>query len=284
MNVLTQSGPFAHSPAVNALRRFVDFLRDLVRSREVILTMTHRDFTSRYLGSCLGLVWAFIQPLANILVIWFVFQVGFKAAPINDFPFILWLSAGMIPWTFFSEAFSRATNSVVEKSCVVKKVCFRASMLPIVAILSTLIVHVAFIGVLLAMFAYYGYLPGLHAVQLVYYLGATLLMLLGLSWLTSSLTVFFRDVPQIVGLVLQFGFWATPVFWQPQQMPENIRWIVILNPMHYIVAGYRHALIDEVWFWEDPQGACVFWGFTLLCFLLGSVVFTRLRPHFADAL
>ena len=85
------------------LLRFTDFLRALVRSREVILTMTRRDFTSRYLGSYLGLAWAFIQPLTSILVVWFVFQVGFKAAPVYDFPFILWLAAGMIPWMFFSE-------------------------------------------------------------------------------------------------------------------------------------------------------------------------------------
>lgn len=284
MSSLAQMAPLAQSRPVIALRRFADFLRDLVRSREIILTMTHRDFTSRYLGSCLGLVWAFIQPLANILVIWFVFQVGFKAAPINNFPFILWLSAGMIPWSFFSEAFSRATGAVVEKSCVVKQVCFRASMLPIVAILSTLIVHVAFIGVLVAMFACYGYLPGIYILQIPYYLGATVLMLLGLSWLTSSLTVFLRDIPQIVSLVLQFGFWATPVFWLPEQMPEHIRWVITLNPMHYIVAGYRHSFIDKIWFWEDLGGGCVFWTFTLICFLVGAVVFTRLRPHFADAL
>ena len=284
MNALTPITPLVQSRPAIALRRFADFLRDLVRSREIILTMTQRDFANRYLGSCLGLVWAFIQPLANIVVVWFVFQVGFKAAPVHDFPFILWLAAGMIPWSFFSEALSRSTSSVVDKACVVKKVCFRASMLPIVAILSTLIVHVALVGVLFAMFAWYGYLPHRYALQLPYYLGATVVMLLGLSWLTSSLTVFLRDVPQVIGLVLQFGFWATPIFWPPEQMPEHIRWVIQLNPMHYIVAGYRHSFIDRVWFWEDLGGACVFWSFTLLCFLVGAVVFTRLRPHFADAL
>jgi lipopolysaccharide transport system permease protein/teichoic acid transport system permease protein len=284
MNVLPQIAPLRQSRPALALQRFADFLRDLVRSREVILTMTQRDFTSRYLGSCLGLVWAFVQPLANIGVIWFVFQVGFKAAPIHDFPFILWLSAGMIPWSFFSEALSRSTNSVVDKACVVKKVCFRASMLPIVAILSTLIVHLALVGVLFAMFACYGYLPSIYALQIPYYLGAMVLMLLGLSWLTSALTVFLRDVPQIISLVLQFGFWATPVFWPPEQMPEHIRWVIQLNPMYYIVTGYRHSFVDQVWFWEDLDGVCAFWFFTLICFLVGAVVFTRLRPHFADAL
>lgn len=267
-----------------ALRRLAEFVADLARSREVIFTMTHRDFVGRYLGSYLGLVWAFLHPLATILVIWFVFQVGFKAAPINDFPFILWLSAGMIPWSFFAEAFSRAANSVVDKAAVVKKVCFRASMLPIVVLLSTLIIHVAFIGLLLGMFAYYGFLPTLYALQIPYYLAAMVFMLLGLSWLTSSLTVFLRDVPQIVGLLMQFGFWATPIFWQSKQMPDHLRWLLTLNPMYYITKGYRESLIDYVWFWQDPVGTAVFWSFTLIVFVVGAAVFTRLRPHFADAL
>ena len=278
------AGSPGRRPLAAVLDRSTDFLRDLIRSREVILAMTRRDFASRYLGSYLGLLWAFIQPLASILVIWFVFQTGFKAPPVSGFPFILWLSAGMIPWMFFSEGFSRATQSVVEQRCVVKKVCFRASMLPIVAILSALLIHVAFIGLLLGMFGCYGYAPGVYALQIPYYLAALVLMLLGLSWLTSSLTVFLRDVPQVIALLLQFGFWATPVFWQPEMMPAGIRWIIKLNPMYYVVQGYRDSLIHGVWFWEHRGTTLAFWGFTIVCFVVGAAVFTRLRPHFADAL
>ena len=88
--------------------QFVDFLKDLVRSREILFTMTRRDFSDRYLGSYLGLLWAFIHPLASILVLWLVFQMGFKCKPVGGCPFVLWLASGMIPWLFFSEAMSRA--------------------------------------------------------------------------------------------------------------------------------------------------------------------------------
>ncbi len=264
--------------------RFAEFVRDVVRSREVIVTMTRRDFAARYLGSYLGLIWAFINPLASVVVIWAVFQLGFKMEPISGFPFILWLAAGMFPWQFFAEGFGRATSSVIDQSCVIKKVSFRASMLPIVAILSSLLIHLVFIVVLLGMFAVYGIAPRLCAFQVLYYLTALVVMLLGISWLSSSLTVFLRDIPQIVGLIVQFGFWATPVFWQADQMPARLQPYLQINPMYYIVEGYRDCLIRNVWFWEHPGTTLYFWGFTIVCFVLGGAVFTRLRPHFADVL
>ena len=278
------SGALLRSWAGVLLRRFADFLRDAIRSREVILAMTRRDFASRYLGSYLGLIWAFINPLASTLVIWGVFQLGFKNGPVNGFPFILWLAAAMFPWQFFAEGLGRATSSVVDQSCVIKKVCFRASMLPIVAILSSLLIHLVFIVLLFGMFACYGIWPSAYALQIPYYLSAMVLMLLGISWLSSSLTVFLRDIPQVVGLLLQFGFWATPIFWQLEQMPAGIRRVLQLNPMYYIVQGYRDSLIEHTWFWDHLDTTLYFWGFTLVCFVLGGAVFTRLRPHFADVL
>ena len=84
------------------------------------MELTASDFKSRYLGSYLGLLWAFIQPVATILIFWFVFEVGFKAAPIGNFPFILWLIAGIIPWFFISDCLASSTVSVVENSYLVK--------------------------------------------------------------------------------------------------------------------------------------------------------------------
>lgn len=270
--------------AAGAASRFVDFLVDLVRAREVIFAITRRDFAGRYFGSYLGLLWAFVHPIASILVIWFVFQVGFKAAPVHELPFILWLAAGMIPWNFFAEAVTRASNSVVDQSRVVKQVRFRASVLPIVPILSALVVHVTFIGVLLAMFAFYRVSLPWTTLQLPYYLGAMVVLLVGVSWLTASLTVFLRDVPQMISLAVQFGFWATPVFWSIEQMPERFRGWLALNPLCYLVEGYRHSLIDGTWFWQTPKAMLGFWLFTAATFVVGAAIFSRLRPHFADAL
>jgi len=249
-----------------------------------LFAMTKRDFSDRYLGSYLGILWAFIQPLANILVLWAVFQLGFKQQPVSGYPFILWLASGMIPWLFLSESLSRAASSILDRAFLVKKVCFRTSMLPIVSIGSVLLVHLFFLLVLVGMFGIYRRYPDVFLLQLPYYLGASLFLLLGLSWISSSLSVFLRDTPQVIALLLQFGFWATPVFWSPEMMPERLRGWLKLNPVMYLVEGYRDVLIHKVWFWQHAGTTLYFWAFATVCFVVGALMFRRLRPHFADVL
>lgn len=263
---------------------FYRFLRDVVRNRRLLIDLIKNDFKSRYLNNHLGVLWAFVQPTVTILIFWFVFQVGFKAAPVQETPFILWLIAGMVPWFFFAEALGSATNSILDNSFLVKKIVFRVSLLPIVKIASAIIIHAFFILFMLGMFLYYGYAPSLYWLQIGYYVVATVILLLGLSWITSSVVIFFRDLGQLVAMAIQFGFWLTPIFWMLTMVPEAYRWIFELNPVYYLTQGYRDALITHVWFWEKPIETLQFWGVTAILFALGAIVFRKLKPHFADVL
>ena len=108
----------------------------------------------------------------------------------------------------------------------------------------------------------------------------------GICYAASAVAVFFRALLQIVNIILQVGVWATPIMWDLQSigLPGIVAKIFKLNPMYYIVYGYRDALINKVWFWERPGLTLYFWGFTVLMFLIGSRIFRRLRIHFADVL
>ena len=266
------------------VRAFFNFLFDLYRNRSLILQLTARDFKSRYLGSYLGLLWAFIQPTVTILIFWFVFEIGFKSAPVDDFPFILWLITGMIPWFFISDSLANGTGSVIENSYLVKNIVFRVSMMPVVKLLSALIVHVFFVLVIMLVFSAYQIYPGLHSLQVIYYGFSAIVLLLGFTWLTSALVVFLKDVGQIVAMILQFGFWLTPIFWSLQIVPPRYQIYLKLNPIYYITEGYRDSFIHQVWFWKHPVHSLYYWLFTAFIFILGAVVFYRLRPHFADVL
>lgn len=263
---------------------FYRFFRDVVRNRRLLIDLIKNDFKSRYLNNYLGVLWAFVQPSITILIFWFVFQVGFKAAPVQETPFILWLIAGMIPWFFFAESLGSATNSILNNSFLVKKIVFRVSLLPIVQIASALMIHLFFLLFMFGMFLYYGYTPSFYWFQVLYYLFATVILLLGISWITSSVVIFFRDLGQLVTMLIQFGFWLTPIFWMLSMVPESYRWIFKLNPMYYITQGYRDTLIDHIWFWEKPIETLQFWIITGLFFALGAIIFRKLRPHFADVL
>lgn len=266
------------------IKNFLRFIKHIYNSKNLLFELANNDFKQQYFGSYLGLVWAFIQPVAMILIMWFVFQVGFKAQPINNVPFILWLSAGMIPWFFFADSVSQGTNAITSNSFLVKKVVFRVSILPITKIINALKIHLFFVVFLMAMFIYYGYMPTLYWLQLPYYILLTTILTLGITWLTSSLIVFLKDVGQLITLLLQFGFWLTPIFWPISMVPEKYLYLIKLNPMFYIVSGYRNAFIDNIWFWETYKVTPYFLITTSLIFITGALIFKRLRPHFADVL
>jgi ABC-type polysaccharide/polyol phosphate export permease len=265
-------------------RLFLRFLVTLFKSRGLVLNLTIRDIRARYLGSFLNFIWVFVQPTVTILILWFVFEVGFKSQPVERYPFALWLMTGIVPWFFLSESLGSATNSILEYSYLVKKVVFKVSVIPIIKILSALFIHLFFVGILFISFFLYGYKPRWSNLQLIYYMLAMMVLITGLSWITSSLIIFVRDVGQVVTMVLQFGFWLTPIVWDVQVMPAKYQRIMKLNPAYYITEGYRNSFMSGTWFWEYPRWTMEFWIFTGLVFVLGAFLFLKLRPHFADVL
>ena len=267
------------------LKEFYRFLKHIKENQTLILELTKNEFQKQYLGSYLGLVWAVLQPLSFILVIWFVFEIGFRSGPATgDTPFFLWLLSGMVPWFFFANAVSSGTNAIVGSAYLVKKVAFRVSILPLVQIGSALIIHLMLIAILIIAFLIYGKYPTIYWLQLPYFIVCTVILTLGISWLTSSLRVFIKDIGNLIGILLQLGFWFTPIFWSLESVPQKYQYIIKLNPMFYIVDGYRDTFVNGVWFWEQYKVTPYFVVTTLFLFILGAIVFKRLRPHFADVL
>lgn len=267
------------------LKEFYRFVKHIINAKELILTLIVNDFRKQYLGSYLGLIWAFLQPLTFMFVIWFVFDVGMRVGPpVGDTPFFLWLVCGMVPWFFISSALISGTGAVVDNAFLVKKVNFRVSALPLIKISSELIIHLALLIFIIVAFLLYGYMPSVYWLQIPYYVICTIVLLLGLSWLSSAIRVFVKDIGNFIAVLMQMGFWATPIFWSLEMLPEEYRWILKLNPAYYIVEGYRNTFILHKWFWEDLTFTVYYLGFTLVSLLLGAIVFKRLRPHFGDVL
>jgi teichoic acid transport system permease protein len=133
-----------------------------------------------------------------------------------------------------------------------------------------------------------GYAPDLYTLQVVYYSIAMIALLVGLAYATSAIVVFFKDLSQIVALVLQVGTWATPIMWNIDSaqlsLPGFAYVILKLNPMYYVVSGYRDSLINKVGFWEHPYLTAWFWIVTILFYLVGVHIFRKLRLLFADVL
>ena len=267
------------------IKEFYRFLKHITESRKLLITLSYTDFKEQYLGSYLGILWAILRPALFIGVIWFIFGIGFKAKPTTDgTPFILWLLCGFIPWFFFAEAVNKSMNAIVSNAYLVKKVAFRVSILPLVKILSSLYIHFVFILILLSVFILYGYVPNIYWLQIPYFIACTIILVLGIGCLTSALKVFIKDVGEIVGVVIQFGFWLTPIFWSINIIPEKYHTLIKLNPMFYIIDGYRNTLINSTWFWQSGNGSVYFLITTSIILIIGAITFKRLRPHFGDVL
>lgn len=262
---------------------------ELYQNRKLIWKLAKNDFKTRYAGSYLGIVWAFVQPIITVLLYWFVFSVALPSRAVAvkgdiEIPYILWLIAGIVPWFFFSEALTNGTNALLEYNYLVKKVVFKISILPIIKIISAVFVHGFFILFTLILFSCYGFYPDVYTLQILYYSACMFIFVLGLCYITCSIIIFFRDLGQIISIALQVGIWATPILWNISTLSPKLRVIFKINPMFYIVEGYRNALIDKIWFWENFYSTAYFWILTLCVFAFGAIIFKRLKVHFADVL
>ncbi len=246
--------------------------------------MAMREVKTQYVGSLLGFVWTFIQPMVMIFVFWFVFSVGFKAKPLNNVPFVVWLTAGMAIWFVFSDIVTGSANIITENANLIKKTVFPSQVLPVIKITSCLVIHVVFLLVLVTLIVFERMPFSFYYLQSLYYLFCMAVLALGLGWLVSSLNVFIRDTKQLVGVILQVGFWATPIFWDINIMPPSVRPLLKLNPMFYVVQGYRESFIYFLPFWRHPYQTLYFWMIALAALAGGALMFKKLKPHFGDML
>lgn len=275
--------------------RFYDKLTvlpvELYDNRRLIWKLAKNDFKKRYAGSYLGFIWAMIQPVVTVVMYWFVFDnfFGQKAQMLStgiSMPYVLYLTAGLVPWFYFTEALTNGTTALLEYNYLVKKVVFKISILPIIKIIAATFIHLFFALVLIIVAILYGCYPTVYTIQILYYSFCLFMLVLGISYTTCAVVVFFRDLTQIINIVLQVGMWATPILWNITMISDNptLTTIIKLNPLVYVVNGYRSAICEKEWFFADFYSTMYFWIFTVVIFGIGALIFKRLKTHFADVL
>jgi lipopolysaccharide transport system permease protein/teichoic acid transport system permease protein len=258
--------------------------RDLIQYNHLLRSLARREVSSMYVGSFLGFIWTFIQPAVMIVVFWFVFSVGFKAKPLSDVPFVVWLTAGIAPWYLFSAIAISCSTVIIQYGHLIKKTVFPSQILVAVKILSNMVAHGAFTLLLIVLILFNSMPLSVYYFQVFYYLVCLVVLASGIGWLTSSINVYARDMGQLVPVVVQVGFWVTPIFWDISIMPERVQFWLKINPFYYIVQGYRDSFIDFVPFWQHGWYTLYFWTFSIFTLLAGGWVFRKLKPQFVDVL
>src|SRR4029453_2672725 len=257
-------------------------LAGLVRYRGLIQSLVARELKARYRGSVLGFFWSFINPLLLLLVYSFVFKYILPARFKGIEHYELFLFCGILPWTWFSSSLLESAGVLISGGNLIKKVLFPAEVLPIVTVLANL-VHFLLGLAILALFLVYYQRP-LHITELGWFPVAVLIqriLKLGFALLLSALTVHFRDVRDILGHVMTFWFFITPIIYPYFQMERWQMRLLNANPMTHLTITYQEILYFEGavghWKWLLAVGAA-----SVVFFLFGYFVFDRLRDTFAE--
>ena len=272
------------------LRRILPISEPWWTKFDLLRTLVRRDLEARYKGSILGNLWSLVNPLSQLLIYTYVFSVvlkvklSLKGLPANEnISFGLWLFAGLLPWIAFSSSLVQSASSVIGQPNLVKKVVFPLSLLPLVPILSAF-VESSF-GLMMLIFFVALSSGTLHTtlalLPLVWL--PQLLLTAGLGYIAAGFTVFLRDIPQTLNVIINIWFYATPIVYPATSIPESWQnWVLWLNPLAAIVEVYRDfILIGEVKHWGELGVAFTISG---IVFIIGVSVYRKLRPGFADVL
>jgi ABC-type polysaccharide/polyol phosphate export permease len=243
--------------------------------RHVLWNMAIKQLKVKYTGAKLGIWWALLNPLLIMLAISFVFTLAFKVK-INNFPFFVLI--GIFPWLFFSSALTEASVSILNQQGILRQFNnLPKELIPLSSVLSNFLNFLIGWLIIYPLFIFFNHkivylLPFLVAVILMQFL-----FISGLGMMLSALNVFIRDINQLLGILLMFWFWVTPIFYSLDMFPEGFRWVYSLNPMAYYVLYYR-----EVVFMGNLPGMQLIigtfsWAFVSL--ILGLWTFSRLESR-----
>ena len=255
----------------------------LLRYRGLIQSLVVRELKARYRGSVLGFFWSFINPLLLLLVYWFVFSVVLPGIrPVDIQPYALFMFCGLLPWTWFSSSVLEASNVLIMGGNLIKKVLFPAEVLPIVTVLSNMIHFFLGLPIIFGALIYFG-VP-IHPLELLWLPVIVLVQLfftLGLALIVSALTVHFRDLRDILGNLMTFWFFATPIIYPMSMAPPGSKSLLDLNPFTHLAVSYQ-----EVLFYDGPFGhwrwLLSLGGGSIVLFFIGYFLFDRLRDSFAE--
>ena len=264
----------------------IDIIKEHIQYRQQIFKLAKADINKTYRGAALGRSWAIIKPAVTIFVYWFAFSIGLRAGKdVNGFPFFLWLIAGIIPWFYIGDMISQGVDAIRKYSYLVTKMKFPVSTIPTFFSLSKLSINLILIGVMILIFIFMGYIPDIYIIQLPFYIICMFIFLTIWGLFASLLGAISKDFANLVKAFVTAVFWLSGILWNANTI--TIPWVkkfLMINPVTFLVNGFRNCLIDKVWFFEQPKELICFIIVTVLMLLLSIWAYKKLKKEIPDVL
>ncbi|PGV53332.1 ABC transporter permease [Bacillus sp. AFS037270] len=268
------------------MKSLIQVIKENITNIYLIIRLSLFELKSSNNSHYLGMLWEVLNPMILVAIYWFVFGFGIRGGkPVDGIEYLPWMLTGFIVWIFMSQSILQGSKSVYSRIKIIAKMNFPMSVIPTFVITSKFYLHLVLVGIIMVILAIYGYTPTLYFIQLPYYIVANLLLLLAISLITSTLSTIIRDVQMVVQATVRVLMYVTPILWSNQNMPEYIINIMKLNPVYYIVEGYRSALLGTGWYFVENQAYTLyFWVLVFVLLLLGSSLHVRFKERFVDYL
>ena len=265
------------------MRTLIKIIKQHITWRRQLIKLAKADLIKTYSGSALGWAWAVIKPGVMIFVLWFAIGVGLRLGGMmdNEYPFLLWLIAGLIPWFFMDEMLLQGANSLRQYNYLVTKMRFPIATIPTFVGISKTYVHLFLVGLMMLLFLGYGFKPDIYLLQLPVYMMCMVFFFIAWAQFASILSCISKDFYNLVGAATQALFWLSGILYNVRTMniPEALRVFLLFNPITFISSGYRNIFIYKVWFWEEPE---VLGYFLIVLFIMASLALWAYRKLYKE--
>jgi len=253
-------------------------IRELWAYRELLLVLTMRDIKVRYKQTVLGAAWAILQPFMT-MVVFTIFFGRLASMPSDGFPYPVFVYSALVPWTFFANAITSSSNSLVGSAHLISKVYFPRLIIPLAAVGVGVVDFTVASSILLGMMIWYGVGWSLHLLMAPVLSLAVMFTALGAGTCLSALTVSYRDFRYVIPFMVQLWMFVTPVVYPASLIPAQWRWLFNLNPMSGLIEGFRAVFLGQAF---DFGGLAVSAGVAIGLFFIGVMIFERIERRFAD--
>lgn len=263
----------------------LSMLRAIWSYRYFVFSSIKNELRSRFIRSKLGALWMIIHPLAQVLIFALILSEVLSAklpGVDSKFAYSLYLMAGTLGWTLFSETINKCVGLFVDNANILKKMAFPRICLPVIAAGTMVVNNVLLLAAIFGVFAALGHMPGYQVVWLPLLMLVTLLVGLSLGMVLGVLNVFMRDISQVVPVVLQALFWMTPVVYTLSILPESYRRLFSYNPLYPLITSYQNVLVFD----KPPlfHELLLLAGASLVMLIVGLVMFRRANAEMVDVL
>ena len=268
------------------INTLINIIKEHIAYKKQIGKLAMADLTKTYRGAALGWMWAIIKPTVTIFVYWFAFSIGLRmSSNVNGYPYFLWLIAGVVPWFYMSEMISGGTDAIRRYGYLVTKMKFPVSTIPTFVNISKLLVHCILVFIVIVIFRLFHRALDIYYLQIPFFMLLTFVFFELWGLLSAPLGAISKDYANLIKAFITAVFWLSGIMWNPETISNGtLKKFLMINPITYLVNGYRNCFINKVWFWEQPRRLLYFVVTCAVMLVLGLIIYRKLRKEIPDVL